>query len=44
MRDDRARLADILEAIERIERYATQGEEAFAQDELLQTWSSTTSR
>ncbi|MGH7961399.1 MAG: HepT-like ribonuclease domain-containing protein [Candidatus Binatia bacterium] len=38
MRDDRERLLDIQEAIERIEKYATQGQEAFAQDELIQTW------
>ena len=38
MRDDRARLSDILEAIERIERYTARGRELFVQDELLQTW------
>ena len=38
MRDDRERLLDILEAIERIERYAARGREAFENDELLQTW------
>lgn len=38
MRNDRLRLLDILEAIERIEKYAAQGREAFAQDELIQTW------
>ena len=38
MRDDRERLLDILEAIERIERYAHQGREAFLQNELIQTW------
>lgn len=38
MRDDRERLLDILEAIERIERYASRGREAFEQEELLQTW------
>lgn len=38
MRDDRERLRDILEAIERIERYTDKGREEFMQDELIQTW------
>lgn len=38
MRADRDRLQDILEAIQKIERYAEQGEAAFKKDELLQTW------
>ncbi len=38
MRDDRERLRDILEAIERIERYTSKGREEFMQDELIQTW------
>jgi len=38
VRDNRERLLDILEAIERIERYAARGREAFENDELLQTW------
>jgi uncharacterized protein with HEPN domain len=38
MRDDRERLLDILEAIERIQKYASQGREAFERDELVQTW------
>jgi uncharacterized protein with HEPN domain len=38
MRDDRERLLDIQEAIERIEKYAAQGQEAFERDELIQTW------
>jgi uncharacterized protein with HEPN domain len=38
MRDDRERLLDIQEAIERIEKYAAHGREAFEQDELVQTW------
>ncbi len=38
MRDDRERLLDILEAIERIEKYTGRGREAFEQDELIQTW------
>jgi uncharacterized protein with HEPN domain len=39
MRDDREKLRDILEAIERIERYAAQEKQAFEQNELIQTWS-----
>lgn len=38
MRDDRERLLDIQEAIERIEKYAERGHEAFERDELIQTW------
>ncbi len=38
MRDDRERLLDIQEAIERIEKYSARGREAFEQDELIQTW------
>jgi uncharacterized protein with HEPN domain len=38
VKDDRERLLDILEAIERIERYAVRGRDAFERDELLQTW------
>jgi len=38
MRDPRERLKDILDAIERIERYAVLGEQAFAEDELIQVW------
>ena len=38
MRDDRERLLDIQEAIERIEKYSARGHEAFEQDELIQTW------
>ncbi|SRR6266516_3595549 len=38
MRDDRERLHDILEAIERIERYAVRGRRAFDEDELVQNW------
>ena len=38
MRDDRERLLDIQEAIERIERYAARGKQAFDRDELVQTW------
>ena len=38
MRDDRVYLLDILEAIERIEKYTAQGREAFEVNELIQTW------
>lgn len=38
MREQRERLLDILEAIERIEKYASQGRQAFTQDELIQVW------
>jgi uncharacterized protein with HEPN domain len=38
MRDDREKLQDILDAIERIERYAVEGRQAFEQNELIQTW------
>ena len=38
MRDNREKLHDILEAIERIDRYAVQGREAFEENELIQTW------
>jgi uncharacterized protein with HEPN domain len=38
MRDDRERLADILEAIGKIERYAPRGRMAFETDEMFQVW------
>lgn len=38
MRDDRERLRDILEALERIEKYAVRGRVALAREDLLQTW------
>ena len=38
MRSDRERLLDVIEAIERIEKYTAQGREAFERDELVQTW------
>jgi uncharacterized protein with HEPN domain len=38
MRSERERLLDILEAIERIEKYAEEGKDAFEADELIQTW------
>ncbi len=38
MRDYNEMLLDILEAIERIEKYAARGRETFEQDELIQIW------
>ncbi len=38
MRDDRERLLDILDAIERIEKYSSRGRQAFEEDELIQSW------
>ncbi|MBI5709385.1 MAG: DUF86 domain-containing protein [Candidatus Eisenbacteria bacterium] len=38
MRDQRERILDMLEAIERIERQAAKGRRAFEQDELIQVW------
>lgn len=38
MRREKERLLDILEAIERIEKYAEEGKDAFEADELIQTW------
>lgn len=38
MRSERERLLDILEAIERIEKYAVEGKAAFEADELIQNW------
>lgn len=38
MRSERLRLVDILEAIERIEKYAMRGKNAFMSDELIQNW------
>jgi len=38
VRSDRERLLDILEAVERIEKYADRGRQAIEGDELLQTW------
>ncbi len=37
MRDDR-KLLDVLEAIERIEKYAARGRSDFDEGELIQTW------
>jgi uncharacterized protein with HEPN domain len=38
MRSDQERFADILEAIEKIERYIPRGRQVFETDELLQVW------
>ena len=38
MRDDKERLRDILEAIEKIEKYAKRGKQIFEREELIQIW------
>ena len=38
MRSPAELLQDILDAIERVERYAARGRQAFDSDELIQTW------
>lgn len=38
MRDDTQLLLDIIEAIDRIERYSSRGKDAFENDELVQNW------
>lgn len=38
MTKPRERLKDILDAIAKIERYDARGQEAFEQEELIQTW------
>ena len=38
MRDDREWLLDILDAIEKIEKYSSRGRQAFEEDELIQNW------
>lgn len=38
MRDDREWLLDILEALEKIEKYAALGEKNFFEEELVQIW------
>jgi uncharacterized protein with HEPN domain len=38
MRDDRERIQDILDAIENIEKYSSQGREEFDRNELIQVW------
>jgi len=38
LRDDRAWLMDILEALKNIEKYAVKGEKTFHEEELIQIW------
>lgn len=38
MKTDEGRLRDILDAIEKIEKYANRGRTAFENDELIQVW------
>ena len=38
MRDPRERLRDILDAMDRIDRYATLGRKSFEESELVQIW------
>jgi len=38
LREDRAWHLDILEALEKIEKYAAKGERAFYKEELIQVW------
>jgi len=38
VRDDRERLLDVVEAIERIDRYAARGRAEFEANELVQVW------
>lgn len=38
MRDDKERLRDIAEAIERIEKYTAKGKQTFEKEELIQSW------
>ena len=38
MRDNTERLRDMLEAIERLDKYTNQGKTVFEQKELIQTW------
>ena len=38
MRSNTDRLRDVLEAVERIEKYAAKGKGAFETDELIQNW------
>jgi uncharacterized protein with HEPN domain len=38
VRDDRLLLNDLLETVQRIEKYASAGRERFESDELVQTW------
>ena len=38
MRSDKERIEDIIEAIEKIERYSDRGKQALETDEMLQVW------
>ncbi|MEN6386524.1 MAG: DUF86 domain-containing protein [Phycisphaerales bacterium] len=38
MRSDRERLLDVIEAIERIEKYSSKNKDSFDKDELVQNW------
>lgn len=38
MRDNQEKLRDMIEAIERIHKYAVQGRKSFEDNELIQTW------
>ena len=38
MRSDRERLTDILETLEKLERYTPRGKQAFENDEMFQVW------
>jgi uncharacterized protein with HEPN domain len=38
MRDDRARLMDMLDALSNVEKYAALGKERFLRDELVRTY------
>jgi uncharacterized protein with HEPN domain len=38
MRDDRERILDILEAIEKVEKYSSKGRDEFESNELIQIW------
>lgn len=38
MRDPRQRIGDMLEALDRIDRYVSRGRAAFDSDELIQSW------
>jgi uncharacterized protein with HEPN domain len=38
MRDNNERILDMLDAIDRIERYSLKGREIFENNELIQTW------
>jgi len=38
VRDDTEKLRDILEALESVQKYASEGMESFLDDELIQVW------